>query len=270
MLHTIRWHGVWLLSIAAVLANVHAGAAQEIKKETENKGIILKVKPGSKGTVIEIDDPEIRAAIGVLLKEKGKAATPKHDGAALNHSLRDVINVGVKMFNEQGDYAGCYRLYQGSLISVRPFVSPDLQKKIDKGLANAETMRSYADRAFELRRVLDEIRAAFPAGASSDTKGQKGQVSGKVNFEGNPVKGGYFVTLVNADGKKFSCAIQKDGSFQFKMPIAPGKYRVAVEPIPGEPVKGAALPARFASEDKSGIVIMVEGGKSVVDLNLVK
>ena len=62
----------------------------------------------------------------------------KHDASALNHSLRDVINAGAKMFNEQGDHAGCYRLYQGSLISVRPFLAADLQKRIDDGLATAE------------------------------------------------------------------------------------------------------------------------------------
>ena len=30
----------------------------------------------------------------------------KHDASALNQSLRDVINAGAKMFNEQGDHAG--------------------------------------------------------------------------------------------------------------------------------------------------------------------
>src|SRR5437773_365144 len=146
MLKTTRWWCVGLLTIAALLlARIDAGSAQEVKKS------------GKK--IVDVDDPAIRAALEVLAKEIDKKAVPKHDGVALNHSLRDVINVGVKMFNEQGDYAGCYRLFQGSLISVRPFVTPDLQKKIDKGIANAEMMRNYADRAYELRRVLDEIRA---------------------------------------------------------------------------------------------------------------
>jgi hypothetical protein len=288
-----------LLAIAALLtAQVGVISAQEIKLErlqlkiidrgrldpAEADAIVLQVKEKAKPTIrwliddgtdkpkvkrIEIDDPAIAAAIEALLKEKDKPAPPKHDGSELNRSLRDVINIGVKMFNEQGDYAGCYRLYQGSLVAVKPFLSPDLQKKIDKGLANAETMRSYADRAYELRRVLDEIRASLPPVAASSVAGEKGQVSGKLAYEGKAVKGGYFVTLVGADGKKFSSAIQKDGSFQFKTAIAPGKYRVAIEPIPGETVKGA-LPARFTSEETSGIVVMVEAGKSFVDLNLVK
>jgi hypothetical protein len=150
---------------------------------------------------------------------------------------------------------------------VRPFLVPELQKKIDAGIANAETMRTYADRAFELRRVLDEIRATLPAAKTAAAQDEKAQVSGRVTFEGRPVAGGYFVTLVGADGKKFSSAIQKDGSFSFKTAIAPGVYRVAIEPIPS--ASAAALPKRFASESASGISVSVQAGKSRLELNLV-
>jgi hypothetical protein len=187
----------------------------------------------------------------------------KHDASDLNSSLRDVINVGAKMFNDQGDHAGCYRLYQGSLLSVRPFLAPDLQKKIDQGIANAEKMGIYADRAFELRRVLDEIRA------STKSTSDKGEVAGRLMFQGRPVNGGYFVTLVGAEGKKFSSAIQKDGSFQFKTPISAGEYRIAIEGIPGEKTKGLSLPPRYAAEGTSGLSIRVQTGKQHVDLNLV-
>src|SRR4051794_29130099 len=71
----------------------------------------------------------------------------KHDQTALYNSLRDVINKGAQIFNDQGDHAGCFRLYQGALISVRPFLAPDLQKKIDTGLLSAEKMSNFADRA---------------------------------------------------------------------------------------------------------------------------
>ena len=216
-------------------------------------------------------------------EKKGKEKIPheKHDGSALNDSLRDVINTGVKMFNDQGDHAGCYRLFQGSLLSVRPFLASDLQKKIDEGITNAEKMRSYADRAFELRRVLDEIRSSTPTGDKKEKKkeikktdepgGEKGQVAGKLTYQGKPVTGGYFVTLVGGDNKKFSSnAIQKDGSFQFKTPIPLGEYRVAIEPIPGEAIKGVALPARYSTEGTSGLSVRVQPGKQQVDLNLVK
>ena len=81
-----------------------------------------------------------------------------HDSADLYNSLRDVINYGAELFNKQADHAGCYRIYQGALISVRPYMAPVMRKKIDESIARAETLPVYSDRAFELRKVLDEIR----------------------------------------------------------------------------------------------------------------
>ena len=43
------------------------------------------------------------------------------DPVALADSLREVINTGADLFNKYGDYAGCYRLYQGGLLSIKPF-----------------------------------------------------------------------------------------------------------------------------------------------------
>jgi hypothetical protein len=204
-------------------------------------------------------------------EKKEKVPYEKHDATSLNDSLRDVINAGRKIFNEEGDYAGCYRMFQGSLMTVRPFVAPNLQKKIDQGMANAEKMARFDDRAFELRRVLDEIRASLkPIGTTGDKKKDLGEVAGKLLLEGKAVAGGYFVTLVAAGGKKFSSAIQKDGSYQFKTPIPPGEYLVIVEPIPGETIKGPALPARYGAEGTSGLSIRVQTGKQQLELNLVK
>ncbi|MBI1831344.1 MAG: hypothetical protein HYR84_07840 [Planctomycetes bacterium] len=206
-------------------------------------------------------------------KPDDKKPFEKHDASALSDSLRDVINTGAKMFNEQGDHAGCYRLYQGSLLSVKPFLSKELQGRIDMGIANAERMPFYADRAFELRRVLDEIRASTKG--PTKMKGveiipDKGQVAGKLSLDGKAVPGGYFVTLVSADGKTFSSAIQNDGIFQFQTGLNPGDYRIAIQPVPDKSVKTVAIPARYASEATSGLMIRVERGRQTVDLNLVK
>ncbi len=213
----------------------------------------------------------------------------KHDTAVLNQTARDVINAGARLFNEQGDHAGCYRLYQGSLLTMRPFVPPDLQASIDKGLASAERMDTYADRSFELRRVLDEIRSKTKADGDDkkpddkkkdekkkkgkkddDDDDDKGQVAGKLLLDGKPVAGGYFVTLNSSKGKAFSTAIQKDGTFKFKTPIPGGDYRIAIERIPGEDFKGVALPNRYATADTSPLVVRVRSGKQDLDLNLVK
>lgn len=275
----------------------------------------------------------------------------KHDSSALYHSLRDVINTGAKMFNEQGDHVGCYRLYHGSLLAVRPFLAPDLQKSIDKGIANAEKQSSFSDRAFELRKVLDEVRdKTKPADTkkveekkkeekkveekkkeekkveekkkeekkveekkkeekkveekkveekkvtekkaeekkvidkkveekkaeekktddkkAAATSNAMGQLTGKVNFAGKSLPGGYFVTLVGEGNKKFSSAIQKDGSFQFKTPIPTGSYRVAVEPVPGE-TASVNVPARYRAEGTSGLSVQVGTGKNSVNLEIV-
>ena len=206
-------------------------------------------------------------------KETDKSPFEKHDASKLDQALRDVITEGRKMFNEQGDHAGCYRLFQGSLMAVRPFLAKDLQSRIDGGIAKAEKMPSYADRAWELRKVLDDVRASTKgtsgdSGGGKTTEGDKGQVTGKVTYEGKPIPGGYFVTLVGSDGKKFSSAIQKDGTFQFKTPIAAGKYGVAIEPVPGDTGKTVAVPARYQAESTSSIVVMVGTGKNSLDLNL--
>lgn len=84
--------------------------------------------------------------------------------------LRPVINAGADIYNRKVDNedvfsremnrAGCYRLYQGSLLTLRPLLAahPDLQERIDKGLADAETKSSMGARAFRLREVLDDLR----------------------------------------------------------------------------------------------------------------
>jgi hypothetical protein len=116
----------------------------------------------------------IGAAVAVMAGSNRAQDTKEPDKQKekmLSDALKDVINTGAKMFNEQGDHAGCYRLYQGSLLAVKPFVSPELQKRIDDGMNSAERLSAYSERAFELRKVLDEIRAsANPAGKIGDKK----------------------------------------------------------------------------------------------------
>jgi len=99
------------------------------------------------------------ALAGSFPAQDKKPVSEKHDAKALHASLRDVINTGAELFNKQGDHGGCYRLYQGALLSVKPFLSPDLQSTIDDGIAAAERMPRMSDRAFALRKVIDDIRA---------------------------------------------------------------------------------------------------------------
>jgi hemoglobin len=101
--------------------------------------------------------------------------------AVVFSTLRDVITKGVELYNPpNSDYAGCWHFYEGALLTVRPFLAhrPALQDSITKGLAAAYNESSLGDRAFVLRKVIDDIRstvkphsgaapaAAAPAGAA--------------------------------------------------------------------------------------------------------
>src|SRR5262249_37994430 len=65
-------------------------------------------------------------------------------------TLKEVANKGAELFNKQQDYAGCYRLYEGAVITVRPLLAsrPELQKAIDTSLAQAAAEPSAVEKAF--------------------------------------------------------------------------------------------------------------------------
>jgi hemoglobin len=88
-------------------------------------------------------------------------------------ALRDVINTGRDLFNKNGDYSGCYRVYQGGLLTARPLLThrPDLQKVIEKGFADAEQLSYTHQRAFALRKALDTVRAGLKSGEAVVAEG---------------------------------------------------------------------------------------------------
>ena len=76
-------------------------------------------------------------------------------------ALRDVINTGAELYNKpNNDPKSCYRLYQGSLVTLKPLLAhrPNLQKTIDDAFTNADREPSLAERAFILRYAIDRIR----------------------------------------------------------------------------------------------------------------
>jgi hypothetical protein len=212
----------------------------------------------------------------------------KHDASVLDASLKRLINVGADLFNEAGDHAGCYRLYQGGLLSIQPVLPGELQTRIDAALRSAEQAPRYSDKAFELRKALDDVRAwakkHTPVGPAPKVvdKGQPppkkvevkidpnlGQVAGKVMYNGQPAPPG-FVTLVG-DGRRFSTSILNDGTFRFRTGLTPGTYRVAIERIPGAVIpEKLDIPERYRSEKTSGIMVEIQRGQQIIDLDLVR
>jgi hemoglobin len=66
---------------------------------------------------------------------------------------------GTKLFNDEKNYEGTFRLYQGTLLAVTPLLDhrPKLQATVKERLKRAAGMKA-ADGAFELRTALDEIQ----------------------------------------------------------------------------------------------------------------
>jgi hemoglobin len=95
---------------------------------------------------------------------------------SIYQSLRGVIDHGADLYN-QGDWNGCYRLWEGSLMSLKPMLDhrPKLQEAIDGGLSKARQDPVQWQRAWALRPVLDKIRADINADYPHKRKREAGE-----------------------------------------------------------------------------------------------
>ena len=132
----LRW-SLLLLTAAVLAAAFNAGRADDEKKDEKKPAAALERK--------DID--------GMAYK-----------------TLRDVINAGAETYNA-GDVAGCWRLYEGALMMLKPMLDhrPELQKAIDDGIAGAGQNPFMDRRAWVLRGVIDKVRKE--TGPSSGTPG---------------------------------------------------------------------------------------------------
>jgi hypothetical protein len=73
--------------------------------------------------------------------------------------LKEIHNRGADGYN-LGDHLGCYRLFQGSLMTVRAVLvhRPAEQKFIDEALAQAEREPLIARRAIMLHEAIEKLR----------------------------------------------------------------------------------------------------------------
>jgi truncated hemoglobin YjbI len=93
------------------------------------------------------------------------AAAPAiaQDAAALDRlvadALKEMHNKAADLYNG-GDPNGCYRMFQGGLITVRPLLAhrPDVQLLIDQGLQAADRQAAIALRARGLHDTIEAIR----------------------------------------------------------------------------------------------------------------
>jgi hemoglobin len=116
---------------------------------------------------------------GVGQAQDKKAADRPLERKALDESvyqnLRGLIDHGANLYN-QGDWNGCYRLWEGALTTLKPLLDhrPKLQEAIEKGVADARQDPALWHRAWVLRPVLDKIRADINADYPHQKKREAG------------------------------------------------------------------------------------------------
>jgi hypothetical protein len=231
------------------------------------------------------------AALALATGAPAIAADPQTaiDTKALDKSivatLREIHDRGADLYNLSKDYSATYRLYEGSLLTVRPLLAhrPQVQKTIGDGLAAAAKAIEPAQKAFLLHEVIEKTRAELKGVSPmpKPTVGTKPKntvakdtdpapkateaatISGKVTVSGKPLAEGT-VTFVSLDLKapKVASAAVKDGSYSQKdLPV--GKYAVAVTSK-----AAGAVPAKFATTDTSGLTYQAQKGANLFDIAL--
>jgi truncated hemoglobin YjbI len=126
---------------------------------------------GSTRSVFVISTTLLLATASALARADSDTPQTAATDRQIYDSLRTVINAGADLYNKQNDRAGCYRLYQGALLTVRPLLGshPELQQAIDAGLADADRQFRVEERAFGLRKILDQIRAKLRPSRAAQT-----------------------------------------------------------------------------------------------------
>jgi hemoglobin len=129
----------------------------------------------TRGIILLLAVLALALSSAVARAQDDKPAGPAPDRKALDgliySNLKEVINHGADLYNS-GDWNGCYRLWEGALMTLKPMLAHrgELQKAIDTALTNARQDPMLYRRAFVLRTVLDQIRTELKGGAPAKDK----------------------------------------------------------------------------------------------------
>jgi len=106
--------------------------------------------------------------LNLAAADDGGPRDPKAFDKLVVDTLRDVHNKGADLYNTSKDYAGTFRIYEGSLRTMRPLLAhrPEAQKFIDDGLAASDKEADVARRAFLLHETIEKVRAYLKTGSS--------------------------------------------------------------------------------------------------------
>jgi hypothetical protein len=113
--------------------------------------------------------PRALLAVALLAPCVAAADPPKPvpaldlDQAAVD-VLKDVHNRGADLYNA-ADAAGAFRLYEGALRTVGPFLKhrPKVVRAIDDGLADIAKLTTAKEQAFRAHEVIERVRAELKA-----------------------------------------------------------------------------------------------------------
>jgi uncharacterized protein YkwD len=166
----------------------------------------------------------LSCAAALVLSGRPGTAGAAEDKAALDRqvdqTLREVIRIGAGIYNG-GDPAGCYRLFEGALMTVRPQLDqrPELQKAIDRALADAGADSRTDRRAFILRaaldRVRDEVRPAQPGPKEPKTARPTEVPAGDGGLDASALEKA-ILTLVNKERARQGLAALKPNAKLFQ------------------------------------------------------
>lgn len=220
------------------------------------------------------------AVIAAADETPNAPSDPKAFDKLVVDTLRDVHNKGADLYNTAKDYTGAFRIYEGSLRTIRPILSyrPTAQKLIDEGLAASDKEADDARRAFLLHETMEKVRTylktvSLPAKAvepnptkpmetpkqdvppkPKESPAPSTGVSGKVTLEGKPVPKAdvMLVSLTLPKPRVFSTTTKEDGSYTIAEDVPAGKYVVVVT--------GKGVPAKYSTTTTSGLNVEVKAG----------
>jgi hypothetical protein len=116
------------------------------------------------------------------------------------------------------------------------------------------------------------LAVALLATPSPADEAPRGDVEGRIRFQGKPLPGGT-VTVHPAKGGPLTAKLDKDGNYRLRN-VPAGEVRVSVEtesvrPKPGQPPgRFVAIPAKYGNPKTSGLVVKVVKGRQVFDIQL--
>jgi len=169
-------------------------------------------------------------------------------------TLKEIHNRGAASYNA-GDHAAAFRLYEGAIITVKPFLAhrPKIQALIADGIEQVD--KSIMDpkvKAFRLHEVIEQVRTDLKAELKQELP-TLAAIAGKVTLGGQPLGG--IALAYTASGAKSSIAsatTAADGTFTVLAGVPAGTYTVTL--------LGNSVPTKFAKIETSPIKVEFKTG----------